>query len=221
MLFSTNSRYSLLGYNLFAQSMVSLISDSLYPIKASSALLKDKIDVTAFMMWLVENNIAPLITGREFYRADTMSWTCGFELQIPLNSRVEVTEWVELFRAAGWKSADKDDAQDKDRVGRGFSNKGNYLQFKFHPDEELLKVIKEKFDYEFKYVKSYGDYMRTFSFSEWTVDLHLEFYPTNTADCQITDLGKAKQEREVQVWEVTCKEGAEEMAVIMNGGDDA
>jgi hypothetical protein len=173
------------------------------------------------MVWLIENNLSPIVEGREVYRADAMGWTCGFEIQIPLDSREDVEEWVQLVLDAGWKSADKEGLEDKDRVGYGYSNKGNYLQFKFRPGEELLAEVKERFDYEFKYVKSYDKYMRTFNFSEWTIDLHLEFYPTDVADCQITDLGKVKQEREVQVWEVTCKEGAEEMAVIMNGGEDA
>ena len=175
----------------------------------------------AAMLWLIENNIWPAVEGLEFYSAEVMSWTCGFTIQLPFNSRTEVEELVQLILDAGWKNVDGDDKQDKDRVGQSYGTKRpkTYLEYKFRPDKELLKEIKDRFDYEFKYVKAgWSDGMRTFSFSEWTVDFHIEFYPTDAADCQITDLGKAKVEREVQVWEVTCPEGAKEMQALMNGG---
>ena len=173
------------------------------------------------MLWLVENNLMPAVEGKEFYNSSVMGWTCGFRFQIPLNSRAEVDEWKQALVDAGWEVADDPEQEDKDRVNRGYSQKGNYLEFKFRPGDDLLKEIQERFNFTFTYVKGYQDKPRTFEFSKYTVDLHLEFYPTETADCKITDLGEVERTRTVHVYEVTCAEGAAEMEALLNGGDDA
>ena len=175
--------------------------------------------------WLMKEVIVPVIDGYEIYSCERMGWTNGIEIQVPLNSREQIDEWLQVMASIGFFENDSEvDKEDKERVGKNYATQKrepNYLEYKFKPDKELLAEIKERFDYEFKYVKSYGDNMRTYTFSEYSIDLHIEFYPTSVADCVITDLGKVERTREVQVFEVTCPEGAAEMEAIMNGGDNA
>jgi hypothetical protein len=177
------------------------------------------------LMWLLENNIGPTVEGLEFYRGGNLSWTCGYEFQIPLYSLEDIDLWLGRLTDAGWETAEPEDKQTKDRVNRGYGSKGNYLVYKFRPGDELMKQISDKFDFEFAYVKE-KDYHgnerpREFNFSRWMIDLHLEFYPTEESECKITLLGTTKVEREQSVWEVTCAEGAAEMEALLNGGVDA
>lgn len=174
--------------------------------------------------WVVENKIAPIVEGGEFYSAQLIGWTAGYQIQFPLRSREDVDQWCDLFRAGGWveESERKDkEIEDKERVNNSYGEKGHYLRFEFNPGKELLEEIKERFDYTFKYVDGWEEgTKRTYEFSQWTIKLHLDFFPTNSADCQITDLGEIEETTTRRVFEVTCKEGAEEMRTLL-GGDDA
>jgi DNA-binding MarR family transcriptional regulator len=172
-------------------------------------------------IWLLENNIAPAIEGLDFYSVNPLSFTTGYEIQIPLAARSDIDKWLLILSNAGWVES-QSDKEDKDRVTRHYGEKGNALRYVLRPNEDLVNEVKERFDYTFTYVKSnWGKGNRKFEFSVYSLDLYLEFFPNAEADCQITDLGKVMVEREVQVWEVTCAEGAREMQVLLNGGDNA
>lgn len=171
--------------------------------------------------WIMKELIAPAIEGYEIYNCERMTWTAGIEIQLPLNSRDQVDEWLQVMASIGFFEQERDvNKQDAERVGNNYAKtlrEPNYLEYKFRPGTELLKEIQEQFNYEFQYVKGYNDKPRTYTFSEWGLDVHIEFYPTSVADCVITDLGEIEKTRTVSVFEVTCPEGAAEMEAILNG----